>query len=431
MREEIDHLYDAYVDVLEGRAAVEAARANLVCLTEVPRLARERAGRARGPEEGASGLILRQYHARGALVEAEGQLLQARRNLTVLLALPPDRADGLEVRGSVHDRSPPPPGVEELLRLALGSVHDSAGPGPQRGGHRRARIDLAQVQLVLEGLERRVTNQVQRARTEYEASREAVRRHEQEGLPAAGRLREEKLRRFVEGKESIAALLAVQQEHGEMVRRYLEARPPCSSSIPLSGSVSCPDLVCFGRRVQAWKGRGGQSALPARPVPGYIPGQGPATPGLKTMSGACRWVRPGHFVLPGRPRRARARTAGPSGCHTTWPWGCRNREGPSSRPLGRRRAKKAQERGRATACHGGAQPAAELAGVLADEVEDALIVALMTTSPLPIGSRPVFKIDRAGERLLTSGASGAGATRDHPSAARRCGHAPPGILFGM
>jgi cobalt-zinc-cadmium efflux system outer membrane protein len=50
-----------------------------------------------------------------------------------------------------------------------------------------------------------------------------VRRYEQEGLPAARRFRDEKLRRYAEGKEGLAGLLAAQQDHSEMVRRYLEA----------------------------------------------------------------------------------------------------------------------------------------------------------------------------------------------------------------
>jgi cobalt-zinc-cadmium efflux system outer membrane protein len=223
---------------------------------------------------------LRQFHARGALEEAEGHLLQARRNLAALLAIPPDRAGALEVRGSLDDRSPPPPGVEELLGLALASRPDLAaerlgiayaraavqaaraerfddavtfftpyeaqdyrpqgkrvaagwggGAGTtlpildrNQGAIARARIDVGQARVEREGVERRVANQVQQARTEYEASRETVRRWEQEALPASRGLRDEALRRWAAGGEEFDAVLDAQKTYAEAVEGCLAAR---------------------------------------------------------------------------------------------------------------------------------------------------------------------------------------------------------------
>jgi outer membrane protein, heavy metal efflux system len=279
VREEIDRLYDVYVDVLQSREMVRVSRANLVALTEIAGEAHERIRQGKQAEWEMVDLSLQQFKARSALDDAEMQRLEANRKLAALLALPADRADGLQVRGSLHDRSTTAPPATELLCLALESRPDLAaerlgveydratmqvvraerfddaiafyapfqadnnrpqgkqvstswggGAGTTmplldrgQGNIRRAQIILSQRQIELQGLERRIANEVQRAQTANEATREVVRRYEQDGLPALHRVREETHRRFAAGKDELASLLDSQKDYHEATRQYLEA----------------------------------------------------------------------------------------------------------------------------------------------------------------------------------------------------------------
>ncbi|HWG45521.1 MAG TPA: TolC family protein [Gemmataceae bacterium] len=279
VREEIDHLYDAYVDVLQNHEMVRMSHANLASLTEIAGEAQKRIRQGKPAELEMTDLSVQQFKATSAVGDAEMQQLEANRKLADLLALPANGADGLQVHGSLHDRSASPPSAKELLCLALESRPDlmaerlgveydratmqvvqaerfddaivfyapfqadnnrpqgkqvstswGAGAGTtmplldrSQGNIRRARIILTQRQIELQGLERRIANEVQRAQTEYEASREVVRHYEQDGLPAITRLRDESHRRFAAGEEALASLLDSQKNYHEESRRYLEA----------------------------------------------------------------------------------------------------------------------------------------------------------------------------------------------------------------
>jgi cobalt-zinc-cadmium efflux system outer membrane protein len=274
VRLEIDRLYDAYVDVLEGREVVRAVQSDLRELAELAALSRE------GPQAQADRIALRQFKAQTALKEAMGEWTQRKRNLAALLALPADKADELAISGSLDDRSPMPPPVEELIRLALetrpdlaaqrlGIEHDRAivqvtraerfddaavfwtpyevqdnspvnkksstgwGGGTlfalplfdrNQGVIARAQINLQQRQVEMEGLERQTINDVRQAWIEYTASRQAVQQYEGEGVPAAGRVAEAMYRQYLEKKEGIDALLEARATYGEMARLYREER---------------------------------------------------------------------------------------------------------------------------------------------------------------------------------------------------------------
>lgn len=273
VRLEIDRLYDAFIDVLEAREALRAAQNNLQELTALSTIFRRRSS------TDADRVAVLRFNAESAVQEAGMELLQRKRNLAAQLALSCEQADGLEVRGSLADRSPPPPPVEELIRLALesrpdvtaqrlGIEHDRAivqvtqaerfddaivfwapyepldnspvnkqssvgwGTGVlfpltilnrNQGFIARARIGVAQRQIEEEGVERRAAGEVRRAWTEYVASRQAVEQYERQGLPAVRDVFEDKLRRYREGKEELATVLGMHKEQREMMRLYLEA----------------------------------------------------------------------------------------------------------------------------------------------------------------------------------------------------------------
>lgn len=270
VRLEIDRLYDAYVDVLEARETVRGVEADLRGLAELAAMSRER------PRTEADRIALRRFNAEAALKEAIEEMKQRKRNLTVLLAIPAEKADGLEIGGSLDGRSPSLPPLEELSHLALesrpdlaatrlGIEHDQAimqvtraerfddaavfvtpyetqdnspvnkqsssgwGGGAlvavpilnrNQGVIARARINVTQRQLELEGLERQVVYDVRSAWTEYSASRQSVQQFVQEGLPAARNVAEAMFRGYREQKEGIDALFQARANYAEMGRLY-------------------------------------------------------------------------------------------------------------------------------------------------------------------------------------------------------------------
>lgn len=280
VRQEIDKLYSAYVDALEAEVRLGALR----------RAAAQRWS-GRGEKSGA-GIVpgtqadgdrtetaLRRANTEMALREAEASLLQARRELALLLAVSVGKADGLAVRGSLRDRAPPPPPTDELISLALRTRPDLAAfqlsvdraqanvqlsraerwddiltfytpyqatTFPSQGLHTAAgwetgglavlpvfernqgdiagaRVNVTQLQLQAQGMRDQVVYEVQHATTGYAVSRQLVQTYENTILPSSRRLRDDALHRFREGPEGFNALLKAEQNYESVNQRYLEA----------------------------------------------------------------------------------------------------------------------------------------------------------------------------------------------------------------
>jgi cobalt-zinc-cadmium efflux system outer membrane protein len=279
VRQEIDRLYSAYVDVLEARENTRAARASVSRTSQLIESVRELARLGKRPEIEVSRLLIQKFNAEAAVRAAEMEWVQAKNVVAALLAIPLDQVEALNLRDALRDRSPPPPGIEALVRLALMVRPDLAAyrlsvekakadlklekaealedvflfytpytaqdftplgnqvaggwglgvllPIPlfnrNQGNIQRARVNLTQIRINLEGLERQTANEVRQAFSEYTATAEVVRQLEQEGLPLVARIRAERLRGYTEGKDNLNAYLESQKDYSEMVRRYLEA----------------------------------------------------------------------------------------------------------------------------------------------------------------------------------------------------------------
>lgn len=279
VRQEIDKLHTAYLDVLAAREAARAVRGGLARLTALRETVGDMAARGLRPRSDVSRVSVKQRNAEVTVQEAETALLQARRRLAVLLAVPPEQADHIQLSGSLHDRCPSLPCSEELIRIALQArpdliayrlgldraeadvrlaraevfdnvflfytpfnATDFSPQGKQsatgwglgailpvplfdrnQGDIARARANVTQTELEREVLERRIANEVQYTAMEHELSRAEVEQYEQEILPHARTLREEKHRLFTQGRESLDALLEIQEDYDEAVRGYLEA----------------------------------------------------------------------------------------------------------------------------------------------------------------------------------------------------------------
>lgn len=278
VRLQIDNLYTAFVDVLEAREIVRAMRTSLKGLADVVKTTRELAQKGLQPRTDIDRALIQQQSAEVALQGAEATLAQAKRNLATLLAVPPEQADCLEVRGTLRDRMAPPPCNAELIRFATAARPDlmayrlgveragaavklaeaeavedvflfynpctytdyqpqgkqsatSCGVGVliplpifnrNQGTIRRAKINVAQTQIELEGLEREVANEVQRAAADCAVSHAAVQRYDQEILATARNLRDQEYKLFTTGQEGLLAYLNTQRQYNEVVRQYLE-----------------------------------------------------------------------------------------------------------------------------------------------------------------------------------------------------------------
>ncbi len=278
VRLQIDNLYTAYVEVLAARQTLRATRTGLGGLGEVVKTTRSLVEKGVQPKTELDRALIQQYNAEVALHADEVALAQAKRNLATLLAIPPQKADCLEVRGMIRDTSPPLPCTEELIQIALEvrpdlmafrlgvgrakaavqlakaerfedvflfytpfNITDNGPMGGQnatswgagvllplpvfnrnQGNIARAQVNVSQTQIELAGAERQVANEVQRAVAEYESSRAVIQRYERDILAAGRRLRDEKYRLFAKGQEGLISFLEAQREFNEMVRQYLE-----------------------------------------------------------------------------------------------------------------------------------------------------------------------------------------------------------------
>jgi cobalt-zinc-cadmium efflux system outer membrane protein len=278
VRLEIDKLYTAFADVLEAREAARAARAGVRGLEELVRMTRDlvRQGLQAPPQ--LTTALMRQANAQDALRKTEAILLKARQNLAVLLALPPDQADCLRLRGSLRQLLPPLPCTDRLIQLALqtrpdwtayrlgidraradvqlaraesiGNAFLFATPytavdyAPQnkqsangwgagvllpvpllnrnQGNIARARANVTQTEIEQKGLELQIIREVQDAASEYNSSRAAVERYEKEILPDARSLRDDKQRLYEKGQVGFDAFLEARKDYNEVVRDYLD-----------------------------------------------------------------------------------------------------------------------------------------------------------------------------------------------------------------
>ncbi len=278
VRQEIDKLYTVYLDVLGATIRVRADRADLVLQNERVKVARGLVRPGLQPRADLTQALVNQSRAETALRRSEASLLQWRRDLAVLLAAPVEQADTLTLRDPIRDPSPPPPGVDDLIGLALRIRPDlmayrlngdraqaqvrrtqaeriddvlffytpyqiqdfpsqpaQAAPGwevgalavlpvfdRKQGDLARANVEVGQTQTETRGVEQQVVNEVRQAATDYAVSRRSVERYERDILPAARSVLDEKQRLFSSGKEGQDVYLTARKDYNDVIRQYGE-----------------------------------------------------------------------------------------------------------------------------------------------------------------------------------------------------------------
>jgi cobalt-zinc-cadmium efflux system outer membrane protein len=276
VRIDLDRLNTAFLDVIAARETVRYATASRDGLREVFRLAEQQLQNQQLAQIEVDRIGIQLDTAEIGVEQADVALREARHALGLLLAMPIEQAEQIEVRGTLRDTAPQPPADEELIALAYGSRPDLAAfrMGVQRarsdvrlaeaektsdlfllyspwelrnnsatggqnaqswslaafgsialfnrnqGNIRRAQLNVSQTRTELAGLEQQVGQEVRRARAEYEASRQVVERLERTVLPRSRRVRDGAVRNLAAGETGVLEFLAAQREHNDVVQQY-------------------------------------------------------------------------------------------------------------------------------------------------------------------------------------------------------------------
>jgi cobalt-zinc-cadmium efflux system outer membrane protein len=211
------------------------------------------------------------------VIDAREALMKAKRVLGGFLNMTPDLSEAIELRGSLRDAAPQPPGIQELTRMALNCRPDVVAfrlgvefatadfrlqranrfadayllyqpytfqsnaplhlksphswalgitvPMPlynrNQGGIERARLNITQSQIQLAAIEKQVVIEVRQAEREYAMTHAYLDRIERSLLASSKAALEDTRQLFVAGElPEVTRLLAVQKEYNDTVRQY-------------------------------------------------------------------------------------------------------------------------------------------------------------------------------------------------------------------
>ncbi|MHB1423604.1 MAG: TolC family protein [Gemmataceae bacterium] len=279
VRLEIDNLYTAFLDVLAAREAVRQLQIGLEGMEEIAKFTRKKFEARQIAELDLNRVLVQRDSAFIAVQEARTALSRARQTLALMLNIPPTEVDCFDVRGALGGFDLELPCVEQLSAIAMQARPDlnAYRLGVQRaeaevkmaradrfndvfllytpwslqdnsalhqpnatswsfgalvtlplfnrnqGNISRARITVSQTLIELEGREQQVIADVKRAFQEYCSNRTAVQYYQDNILPRARRVHEDKLRLYKVGDENILAYFESQKEYNAVVRQYLDA----------------------------------------------------------------------------------------------------------------------------------------------------------------------------------------------------------------
>jgi cobalt-zinc-cadmium efflux system outer membrane protein len=278
VRNGIDQLYTAYVDVLAARQTVRYAKASVRGYEQLYEVTMQLYKREAVPRSEVYRIQSQLNQAQVGLVDSEEGLNKTKRSLATLLNIPADQALRIDVRGSVQDTSPAPPTLDELTRTALAQRPDAVAfrlgiqsaeanvklqlanrftdvyvlyqpytlqdntpfglkspvswalgvtvPLPvynrNQGGIARAKLNVVQSRVELANLERQVVTDVQQALNEYDVTARMVARIRDELEPAARQVRDDTHRLYRGGEVNVIVFLNAQKEYQDVVKQFLD-----------------------------------------------------------------------------------------------------------------------------------------------------------------------------------------------------------------
>ena len=280
VRLQIDNLYTAWADVLSARATIQFLKSGLESLEAQQRATESLVSKGSLSRRELNNVEILIDSTDLTLLEARETYDDAMRTLAALIEIPPEEAETFPIRGRLRVAESDLPPVDDLVaraqacrpdlvayrfgitrarsevQLARANRFDDAfllyqpmtaqeglKPGDRaayswamgvtvplpvfnrnQGNIARAEHTVAQTRAQLAGLERQVMLEVQRAEAAFQVTRAAIRRIEEEILPAARQNLHLSLRgAHNEADEQDAlAIVEAQRAYGEISRQYLE-----------------------------------------------------------------------------------------------------------------------------------------------------------------------------------------------------------------
>ena len=278
VRNSIDSLYVAFVNVLSARQTLRYSQASVRGLTRLFDVTNELYVRDQGTKADVDRVKTQLGAAEVGLIDAEENLRKSNRDLGTLLNIPADRTESIRVRGSIQVPTPELPPPDELIRMSLALRPDVVSfrlgvrtaeanvrlqlanrftdvyvlyqpytfqdnspfglksptswalgvtvPLPvynrNQGGIARAKLNVTQSLIEMEQIERQTTNDVQQALNEYKVTARMVAQIRNDLQPAAMRVRDTTYRLYRGGEINLVAYLIAQREYQDNLKQFLD-----------------------------------------------------------------------------------------------------------------------------------------------------------------------------------------------------------------
>jgi cobalt-zinc-cadmium efflux system outer membrane protein len=279
VRQQIDNLYSAFVDVAAAELTLTFSQAYLKGITQLLKVNEDLLKGKQISEDPVFALQAQVEQAQLQVREAQQAVSRTTRTLSQMLNIPRNDALGFRIRDKLRDDRPLPQGEEDLVQLALQSRPDLAAfrlglrraeaevvsakrerlsdfyllyqpytlqdnrpfglksplswalgitaPMPvynrNQGNIERAKINVTQTQVQYLQLERQVQDEVAEAVREFQLSLDAMLEQEREVLPASRRVRDAAKRRWQGGSTSVLEFLAAQKDFNDRVKDYRDS----------------------------------------------------------------------------------------------------------------------------------------------------------------------------------------------------------------
>jgi len=279
IRQRIDDIYDAYViGALSQRQLLRYSRVSVQGLENLFARYQDLYKQGNASLGDLNRVKIQLRTAQLGVADAEAAYRKAKFDLGSLMNLTREEVETLELRGTIYDRAPLPPPVEELRKIALESRPDIISyrlgvvraeadvrlarasrfanpyllfqpytyqdnqpygvrsavsyalgvtvPLPvfnrNQGGIQRAVLNVTQTQIELSEVERQALVDVEEAFQEYNVSRHEVDELGKDVIPAAKQVRDEAYRLLGAGEKSLVEYIAAQQEFNQIAKQYLD-----------------------------------------------------------------------------------------------------------------------------------------------------------------------------------------------------------------
>ena len=279
VRQTIDNLYTAYVDVVAARLTLEFSEVYAGRLRSLLAITQQLFEQDQNTESNVLAVKSNLEQAELQIRESKAAVAKTLRTLGRQLDIPPQEASNLQLRATIYDLRPLPTTEEALIETALNArpdllsyrqglgraeadVHNALAQrysdvyllyqpytfqnnnwqglksaysyafgvtvslpvfNRNQGNILRSKLNAEQSRVELANQQKQVVYDVQEAVREYEQSRFSVAEFKKEILPASLKVRDAAFRRWQGGETSILEYFEAQQDYNDIVSKYRDA----------------------------------------------------------------------------------------------------------------------------------------------------------------------------------------------------------------